>query len=108
MYLANGTASVEEMIRSIDRGLLVTSFHYTRVVHPLHIIVTGMTRHGTFLIEHGELGRPVKNLRYTQSYVEALRRVQAIGSETRLVGGMNPARVPALKIGRFTFTGATE
>jgi predicted Zn-dependent protease len=108
MYLANGTASVEEMIRSIDRGLLVTSFHYTRVVHPLHIIVTGMTRHGTFLIEHGEVARPVKNLRYTQSYVEALRHVQAIGSQTRLVGGMNPARVPALKIGRFTFTGVTE
>lgn len=108
IYLANGTASVAEMIRSVDRGLLVTSFHYTRLVHPLHLIVTGMTRHGTFLIEHGELAGPVKNLRYTQSYVEALRHVQAISSETRLVGGMSPARVPALKIGRFTFTGVTE
>lgn len=108
VYLANGTASVEEMIRSVDRGILVTAFHYTRVVHPLHIIVTGMTRHGTFLIAHGEVTRPVKNLRYTQSYVEALRHVQAIGSETRLVGAMNPARVPALKVGSFTFTGVTE
>jgi predicted Zn-dependent protease len=107
MYMANGTASIDEMIRSTDRGLLVTSFHYTRVVHPLHLILTGMTRHGTFLIEHGEVTQPVKNLRYTQSYVEALCHVQAISSETRLVGANNPARVPALKIGRFSFTGVT-
>lgn len=108
MLMAPGESSVEEMIRSTDRGLLITHFHYTRVVHPLHVIVTGMTRDGTFLIERGEVMGPVKNLRYTQSYLEALRDVQAISRDTQLTGGMIVSRVPALKIGRFTFTGVTQ
>jgi predicted Zn-dependent protease len=101
------------MIRSTEHGLLVTRFHYTIAVHPRQAIVTGMTRDGTFLIEHGEMTSPVKNLRYTQSYSEALRNVEAIGAETPLAGRpltipLFPPRVPALKIGRFTFTGATQ
>jgi predicted Zn-dependent protease len=52
--------------------------------------------------------QPVKNLRYTQSYLEALRHVEAIGAETRLAGEFISARVPAMKIGAFTFTGVTE
>jgi predicted Zn-dependent protease len=108
VFMQPGVATVEEMIRSTERGLLVTSFHYTRVVHPLYVIITGMTRYGTFLIENGEVTRPVKSLRYTQSYLDALRDVQAIGRETRLCGEYITARVPALKIGRFTFTGVTE
>ena len=108
MFMAPGESSVEEMVRSTDRGLLITHFHYTRVVHPLHVIVTGMTRDGTFLIERGEVVGPVKNLRYTQSYLEALRDVQAISRDTQLTGAMIVSRVPALKIGRFTFTGVTQ
>jgi predicted Zn-dependent protease len=113
VFMAPGTSSVDEMIRSTERGLLVTRFHYTIVVHPRQAIVTGMTRDGTFLIEHGEVTSPVKNLRYTQSYVEALREVEAIGAETPLAGRpltipLFPPRVPALKIGRFTFTGVTQ
>lgn len=108
MTIAAGSIPVDDLVRSIDRGLLVTAFHYTRVVHPLSLIVTGMTRHGTFLIEHGEVTRPVKNLRYTQSYVQALRNVQAIAGETQLVGNIIASRVPALMIGGFTFTGVTE
>lgn len=108
VFIAPGDATVEEMIRSTERGLLVTHFHYTRVVHPLHVIITGMTRDGTFLIERGEVTRPVKNLRYTQNYLEVLRDVQAISSETRLCGEWLTSRVPAMKIGAFTFTGATE
>jgi len=108
MNLAAGETDFDDLVRSTERGLLVTAFHYTRVVHPLFLIVTGMTRHGTFLIEHGEVTRPVKNLRYTQSYVEALKHVQAIGNETRLTGAETlPARVPALKIENFAFTGVT-
>ncbi len=108
MFMRPGDATVEELIASTERGLLVTHFHYTRVVHPLYAIITGMTRDGTFLIERGEVTRPVKNLRYTQSYLDALRDVQAIGRDTLLAGELVQARVPALKIGAFTFTGATE
>ncbi len=60
------------MIKSTKRGLWVTRFHYTRPVHPLKVVITGMTRDGTFLIENGEIAYPVKNLRFTQSYLEAL------------------------------------
>ncbi len=108
LFMAPGETTVDEMIRGVARGLLVTHFHYTRAVHPLHVIVTGMTRDGTFLIENGEVTRPVKNLRFTQSYLDALRDVQEIGRETRLVGEYVASRVPALKIGAFRFTGVTQ
>ncbi len=109
-----GDATKEEMLASTKKGLWVTRVHYVRPVHPLKTIITGMTRDGTFLIEDGEFVGPVKNLRFTQSILEALSDVRMIGRETKmgreafmenLIGGI---RVPALKIGRFTFTSATE
>jgi len=90
--------------------LYITRFWYTRVVHPRDCVVTGMTRDGVFLIENGELAYAVKNLRFTQSYVSALNEVEMIGRETRLLGSeytIASVRVPALKIARFNFTGAT-
>jgi predicted Zn-dependent protease len=101
LFLAPGEASLDEMIASTDRGLLVTRFHYVNVVHEKQTIITGMTRDGTFLIEHGRLTRPVKNLRFTQSIVEAFNRVEMIGRECQLG---DYAYVPALKIGKFAFT----
>ncbi|MHB1006992.1 MAG: TldD/PmbA family protein [Chloroflexota bacterium] len=109
MFMAAGDASVEDMVRSTKRGLLVTRFHYTEPVHPLLVVVTGMTRDGTFLIEDGRIVRPVRNLRFTQSYLEALSHVEAISKETRLVKGfLGGYRVPALKVSQFNFTGVTE
>jgi len=110
LVMSPGQATIEEMIRSTERGLYITRFWYTRVVHPRDCIITGTTRDGTFLIERGELVRPVKNLRFTQSYVFALAKVDLIGQEARALAsrslGMN--RVPALKLGEFNFTGATQ
>lgn len=109
MFLGTGTASKEDLISSVRRGIWITRFWYTRTVHPLSITVTGMTRDGTFLIENGEVVAPVRNLRFTQSYVEALNNVDLIARESTLEHdflGYN--RVPALKIGKWTFTGATE
>ncbi len=110
IFLAPGKSTVEEMIANTDRGLLITYFHYTRPVARKPVIVTGMTRNGTFLIEKGEITTPVKNLRFTQSYLEALNHVEAIGRESRLLPmwGMGCFSVPAIKLERFTFTGATE
>lgn len=109
LYLAPGAASREELIGSVKRGLLLTRFWYTRTVHPLTVTVTGMTRDGTFLIENGEVVAPVRNLRFTQSYLEALNNVDLIGRETWLKQTMfSYNRVPALKIARWNFTGATE
>ena len=71
--------------------------------------MTGMTRDGTFLIEDGRITHPVKDLRFTQSYVEALAEVEAVGSQSKLM--LNEVgfatKVPALKISRFNFTGVT-
>ncbi len=103
-----GEHSVEEMIGSTERGLYVTRFHYTRLVHPREAVVTGMTRDGTFLIENGEVTVPVRNLRFTQSYVEALRDVEMVGREVhREHPFYSILRAPALKIGAFNFTGTT-
>ena len=109
LFLAPGTASKEELIRSVKRGIFVTRFWYTRTVHPLSITVTGMTRDGTFLIENGEIVAPVRNLRFTQSYVEALNHVDLLGKDAKLQKDMFAYnRVPALKIAKWNFTGVTE
>jgi PmbA protein len=110
LVMSPGAATVEDMIRSTERGLYITRFWYTRVVHPRDCVITGMTRDGTFLIEHGELARPVKNLRFTQGYVPALAGVEMIGQEARTLGGdfIGANRIPALKLREFTFTGATQ
>ncbi len=109
MFMAPGDMTVEEMISSMERGLYVSTFHYTRPVHPKWMVVTGMTRDGTYWIENGEIAYPVKNLRFTQSYVDALAHVEAIGRETRLIRGwMGGYRVPAIRVSAFTFTGVTE
>jgi predicted Zn-dependent protease len=111
VFFGTGDATLEEMIASTERGIYVTRFHYTRPVEPKEVVITGMTRDGTFLIENGEIAYPVKNLRFTQSYVEALNHVEGIGRDARLLPGMvGIAResVPALKLGAFNFTGATE
>ncbi len=102
-----GDASLEQLIRGIDRGLYVTRFHYTNAVHPVKTLFTGMTRDGTFLIEHGELARPVKNLRFTQSILEALSHVQAIGRERIQCTDYLPVVAPAVRIAKFNFTGIT-
>lgn len=109
MFMATGEHSKEEMLASTKKGIWVTRFNYTRPVHPLKVVVTGTTRDGTFLIENGELAKPIKNLRFTQSYLDALSRVEMLGNSARLVTGfLGSSCVPALKIGAFTFTGATQ
>ncbi|MBM2826798.1 MAG: TldD/PmbA family protein [Dehalococcoidia bacterium] len=109
LYLQTGDATLEDMIASTRRGILVTRFHYTRVVHPLTVTITGMTRDGTFLIEDGRIVGPVKNFRFTQSYLDALSHVEMIGRDSRLMQTMfSYNRVPALKIEGWNFTGVTE
>ena len=108
--LEGGDKTRDELIRDTKRGLLVTRFHYTRWVHQLRTIVTGMTREGTFLIENGEIVAPVKNLRFTQSYADALGGTLGIGRDLHLIPGFMgmSRRVPALHLSAFTFTGATR
>lgn len=109
LFMAPGSSSLEEMVRSMDRGLLITRFHYTVPVDPKRTVVTGMTRDGTFWVERGEIAYPVKNLRFTQNYVKAFAGAEAVGSITRLVPtDMGGVRAPAVRIAEFEFTGVTE
>lgn len=114
--IKGGTGSLEDLIRETARGILVTRLHYTNVIDPYKMVITGMTRDGTFLIENGAIVRAVKNFRFTENIIEALNRVEAVGRTSELVPfepgyGARSGRgmfVPALKIRDFTFTSATE
>lgn len=109
LVMEPGTASREELMRGLDRGLLVTRFHYTNPVHPKLAIVTGMTRDGTFLVENGEIVGPVRNLRFTMSYLDALAATSAVGRERRThLGDFGGVVVPAVRIDSWAFTGNTE
>lgn len=109
LFMATGDGTREQMIASTPRGLYITRFHYTRLVHNTGCVMTGMTRDGTFLIENGRISYPVKNLRFTQSYLETLAGVALVGNQTKLL--LNEAgfatRVPMLKLLGFNFTGVT-
>lgn len=110
LFLQPGDATIEDMVSSTRHGLLITRFHYSNIVHPMETIITGMTRDGTWLIEDGQIRHPVKNLRFTQSILEALSNVDLIGRDSALVSEFFFAgsRVPALKIGRFNFSGKSD
>ena len=115
LRLEPGTQTRDELIRSCARGVLVTRFWYTRWVHQLRTIVTGMTRDGTFAIVDGEIAYPVKNFRFTQSYHDALGGTLGVGSELALLAAgeqfgvqLSSYRVPALRLASFNFTGATQ
>jgi PmbA protein len=116
LIMNGGASSVEEMVRSVRRGIYVTRFHYANVVEPMKAVITGMTRDGTFLIEDGEIKNPVKNLRFTESFLKALSRVKAVSRERknctegtvysrRFVTG---ALVPAIQVDGFYFSGVSS
>jgi predicted Zn-dependent protease len=109
LVMAPGTTPRDELIGGVKRGGWVTRFHYINPVHPKKAILTGMTKDGTFLIEDGRLTRPLLNFRFTQSIPEAFSDVRAASRETKLVPGdfFGAARVPALHLGSFNFTGTT-
>ncbi|GAV31796.1 MAG: TldD/PmbA family protein [Anaerosomatales bacterium] len=104
-----GDATVDEMIAAVERGVYVTRFHYVNVEDPATVLLTGMTRDGTFLIEDGRLSRPLANARFTQSVVEALKGLQAIGRTRELVGTEDGGAclAPALALASWQFTGQT-
>ena len=104
--LAPGARAPGELVASMSRGLLVTDLWYTRTLDPKTSVVTGLTRNGTFLVEHGEVVAAVRNLRFTQSYADALApgRVLGVGSDLRL--RPSGALVPSLHLASWNFTGS--
>jgi predicted Zn-dependent protease len=115
LFMKEGESSLDQMIQSVRRGVYVTRFHYTNVVEPMKAVITGMTRDGTFLIEEGQMKRPIKNLRFTESVLKALSRVTAISKDRRICseGTVYSRRfvtgtvVPAIKVEGFNFSGVS-
>jgi len=110
MVVAPGKASLEELIGGVERGLLVSQFHYTNAIDPKELLLTGMTRNGTFLIEGGRVVRAVKNLRFTQSLLEALAGLTALGRAGEAAGALFDGEIvtPPMSLARFRFTSSTD
>ena len=109
LFMAPGSTAREDLLGGVQRGIWVTRFHYINPVHPKKAILTGMTKDGTFLIEGGKISRPLLNFRFTQSIPEAFSNVKAASDRTKLLPGefFGSARVPAIHLGSFNFTGTT-
>jgi len=111
--MSGGSASLEDLIRSTQRGLLVTRFWYLRPVDQRTILYTGLTRDGTFLIENGKKTKPVKNLRFNDSPIFMLNNLQAMGVPVRVSAseGGEPGQaimVPPIKVRDFSFTSLSD
>ena len=101
--------TLEEMIRSTERGLLLTRLWYIREVDPYQKVMTGMTRDGTFWIENGEVKHAVKNLRFNQSLIAMLNRVEMMSPPQRAAGEESfEMVVPAMKVREFNFSSVTK
>ena len=108
--MIGGPTTTEEMIRSTDRGVLLTRLFYLRMVDPRTLLVTGLTRDGTFLIENGKLSHAIKNFRFNESPLFMLNNLDAIGPSVRVAGTESGGVVvmPALKVKNFNFTSLSD
>jgi predicted Zn-dependent protease len=108
--MSGGTTSIDEMIRSTPRGVLVTRLWYLREVDPRTILYTGLTRDGTFLIENGRISRSIKNFRFNDSPLFMLNNLEALSPPQRLAGteAGGAVIVPALKVRDFNFTSLSD
>jgi predicted Zn-dependent protease len=108
--MTGGTTSVEDMIKSTPRGILVTRLWYLREVDPRTILYTGLTRDGTFLIENGKISKAIKNFRFNDSPLFMLNNVEALGRPVRLAGteAGGAVVVPPIKVRDFNFTSLSD
>jgi PmbA protein len=109
LVFAGGDKSVDDMIRSTERGILVTRLWYIREVDPYAKILTGMTRDGTFLVQNGRVAGGIRNFRFNQSLLEMLSNVEMLGPAVRAAGEESfEMVVPAMKVRNFHFSEVTK
>ena len=108
--LVGGTQSLDDLIKSTPRGILLTRLWYLRQVDPRTELYTGLTRDGTFLIENGKISKAVKNLRFNESPLFILNNLEALGRAERVAGTEAGGDVvmPALKVRDFNFTSLSD
>lgn len=110
LKMTGGTETLDDLIKSTERGVLVTRLWYLREVDPRTILYTGLTRDGTFLIENGKLTKALRNFRFNESPLFMLNNIEAIGRAERLAGTEQGGDVvmPSLKVRDFNFTSLSE
>jgi len=113
LFIGGEAGTVDEMISRVERGIYVATFNYCRVLDPKTLVVTGLTRNGTFLIEDGRITGAVANMRFTQSFVEALGAgtILGIGDDERFADsefGPGITFVPTMHLASWNFTGGAE
>ena len=113
LRMLGGATSLADMIKSTERGVLVTRFWYIRAVDPRTILYTGLTRDGTFLVENGAVTRSIKNFRFNESPIFFLNNLQAIGPAVRINSSENLSAggavyMPPLKVRDFTFSSLSD
>jgi predicted Zn-dependent protease len=113
LVMSAGDTPANELVAGIERGLLITQFHYVRALEPKTVTATGLTRNSTFLIEDGEVSGAVGNLRFTQSFVAALApgQVLGVGDDQRYADGEFGAGMviaPSLALASWNFTGGAR
>jgi len=108
--MTGGNASLEDLIKGTEKGILVTRLWYIRAVDPQTLLYTGLTRDGTFYIENGEVKYPVKNFRFNESPIIMLNNLEALGRPERTVSGEGggSAMIPPMRVKDFTFTSLSD
>ncbi|MBI1897884.1 MAG: TldD/PmbA family protein [Acidobacteria bacterium] len=109
LILEGSSATLDDLIRQVDRGLLVTRFWYIRTVNPQTAQATGLTRDGLFLIEKGKISGPVMNFRFNESPFRLLQNAAAVGQAVRTVGGEGSGLIaPPILATDFHFTSVSD
>lgn len=110
LIMAGGSKSTAELVRSTQRGILVTRTWYIRMVDPQTVLLTGLTRDGTFYIENGQIKYPVKNFRFNESPVIMLNNIDELGKPVRVAGDESRyvMVIPPMKLRDFTFTSLSD
>ena len=104
--MAGGDKSTQDLIKGTKKGVLVTRTWYIRMVDPQTVLLTGLTRDGTFYIENGEIKYPIKNFRFNESPAIMLNNIEELGKPVRVADDESPfvMMIPPMKIRDFTFT----
>ena len=110
LIMSGGTKSISELVRETERGILVTRTWYIRMVDPQTVLLTGLTRDGTFYIENGELKYPLKNFRFNESPVIMLNNIDELGRPVRVAGDESALSmmIPPMRLRDFTFTSLSD
>jgi predicted Zn-dependent protease len=108
--MSGGDKSTADLVRGTQKGILVTRTWYIRMVDPQTVLLTGLTRDGTFYIENGEIRYPVKNFRFNESPVIMLNNIEELGKPVRVQGDESPfvMMLPPMKLRDFTFTSLSD